>query len=389
MKKCISLISVFCLLGAMNWLKAQEIKLIHDIYYDWLTSSSQWEDNPQIKNYVYEDNGDLSAWEFGLYYPESDSIYIDSNQTYNCTYYTGYYELRNYIYSTYSANEDRYRYSLDGTLLARYQDDIYSFGFDWTEYVTDKIYSYTDGKINYIFDHYVVDNWKKDSDEAYITYYYYEGDRLSAQNYHEYYSGDMLERTNWTYNDSLRTAEATTEEIQVDTWINKSKRVLYYDELSQLRKEERYAWSDSLWTESEMDSIYYYDGSLIRRKIIFEYDTGISEYKPLDRIDYVYDDPTLGMEDLEVPVGTKLFQNYPNPFNPVTSISYALPQASNVELNVYNLNGQLVQSLVNGRMDKGMHKADFNGAGLTSGMYIYNLKVDNKVVSSKKMMLLK
>jgi len=58
-------------------------------------------------------------------------------------------------------------------------------------------------------------------------------------------------------------------------------------------------------------------------------------------------------------------------------------------LNVYNLNGQLVQSLVNGRLSKGMHKVEFSGADLTSGMYIYNLKVDNKVISSKKMMLLK
>ena len=82
-------------------------------------------------------------------------------------------------------------------------------------------------------------------------------------------------------------------------------------------------------------------------------------------------------------------QNYPNPFNPVTTISYALTQAGLVELNVYNLNGQLVQSLVNSRLDKGIHKAEFNASDMTSGMYIYNLKVDNKVVSSKKMMLLK
>ena len=85
----------------------------------------------------------------------------------------------------------------------------------------------------------------------------------------------------------------------------------------------------------------------------------------------------------------QLYQNYPNPFNPVTSISYALPQASQVELNVYNLQGQLVQSLVNGKMGKGVHKAEFNGADLTSGMYIYNLKVDGETVQSKKMMLLK
>lgn len=98
----------------------------------------------------------------------------------------------------------------------------------------------------------------------------------------------------------------------------------------------------------------------------------------------------LSKEKIEIMLERELTnQNYPNPFNPVTSISYALPQASKVELNVYNLHGQLVQSLVNGRLDKGMHKAEFNRADLTSGMYIYNLKVDNKVVSSKKMMLLK
>lgn len=84
-----------------------------------------------------------------------------------------------------------------------------------------------------------------------------------------------------------------------------------------------------------------------------------------------------------------LYQNYPNPFNPVTAISYALPQAGQVDLSVYNLNGQLVKSLVNGKQAQGMHKAELNGADLTSGMYIYNLKVDGKVVQSKKMMLLK
>jgi hypothetical protein len=104
---------------------------------------------------------------------------------------------------------------------------------------------------------------------------------------------------------------------------------------------------------------------------------------------YEYGAPA-GIENNEADISDfRLYQNYPNPFNPVTTISYALPDAAQVELNVYNLQGQLVQSLVNGRSDKGMHKAEFNGADLTSGMYIYNLKVDGKSVQSKKMMLLK
>ena len=84
-----------------------------------------------------------------------------------------------------------------------------------------------------------------------------------------------------------------------------------------------------------------------------------------------------------------LSQNYPNPFNPVTTISYALPNAAHVELSVYNLQGQLVQSLVNGRQEKGAYKAKFNASDLTSGIYIYILKVDGNPSQSKMMILLK
>lgn len=105
---------------------------------------------------------------------------------------------------------------------------------------------------------------------------------------------------------------------------------------------------------------------------------------------YEYGSISVGIENNEVEVSNfELHQNYPNPFNPVTSISYALPSAAQVELSVYNLQGQLVQSLVNGKMGKGVHQAEFNGADLTSGMYIYNLKVEGKCVQSKKMMMLK
>ncbi|HXK50671.1 MAG TPA: T9SS type A sorting domain-containing protein, partial [Clostridiales bacterium] len=87
--------------------------------------------------------------------------------------------------------------------------------------------------------------------------------------------------------------------------------------------------------------------------------------------------------------GFTLYQNYPNPFNPVTTISYTLPKASQVELNVYDLNGQFVRSLVNSRLDKGSYSSEFNVGDLTSGMYFYDLKVDRKSVQSRKMMLIK
>jgi hypothetical protein len=95
------------------------------------------------------------------------------------------------------------------------------------------------------------------------------------------------------------------------------------------------------------------------------------------------------IENPFTPQITELFQNYPNPFNPTTSISYTLNQAGQVELSIYNLNGQLVSTLINGSQDKGSHKVEFRADDLTSGMYIYSLKVDGKTVQSRKMMLLR
>jgi hypothetical protein len=83
-----------------------------------------------------------------------------------------------------------------------------------------------------------------------------------------------------------------------------------------------------------------------------------------------------------------LSQNYPNPFNPNTKISFTIPEAGLVKLNVYNLLGQLVNTVVNQEMKSGYFEADFNASNLPSGIYFYKLEAGNTVIT-KKMMLLK
>jgi len=89
-----------------------------------------------------------------------------------------------------------------------------------------------------------------------------------------------------------------------------------------------------------------------------------------------------------VPSKFELLQNYPNPFNPNTEIKYNLPEASRVTLNVYNIIGQQVASLVNGNVEAGFHSVIFNGSDLPSGTYLYRLQIYN-FVQTKKMILLK
>jgi photosystem II stability/assembly factor-like uncharacterized protein len=99
--------------------------------------------------------------------------------------------------------------------------------------------------------------------------------------------------------------------------------------------------------------------------------------------------PTGVQPENNLPENFRVSQNYPNPFNPSTVIEYQLPKSSMVTLKVYNTLGQEVASLVNGLVNAGTHKAQFNAAGLSSGIYYYVIKAGENFVQSKKMILIK
>lgn len=90
----------------------------------------------------------------------------------------------------------------------------------------------------------------------------------------------------------------------------------------------------------------------------------------------------------ETPAEFTLSQNYPNPFNPSTTIRYGLQDASNVSLKVFNMLGQEVARLVNGKQSAGWHTITFDAAGLSSGFYIYRIQAGS-FVEAKKLMLIK
>ena len=83
-----------------------------------------------------------------------------------------------------------------------------------------------------------------------------------------------------------------------------------------------------------------------------------------------------------------LSQNYPNPFNPTTTISYSIPQRSDVTLKVYDMLGREVMNLVSGMKNKGTYEVSFDASNLSSGLYIYSISAGS-YSASRKMMLLK
>ena len=91
----------------------------------------------------------------------------------------------------------------------------------------------------------------------------------------------------------------------------------------------------------------------------------------------------------DLPENIQLSQNYPNPFNPTTIISYALPQTSNVTLEVFDLLGRKVATLINKEVKQaGNNTVNFSAGALSSGVYLYRLEVEGEVLI-KKMTLIK
>ncbi|MDA3838648.1 MAG: T9SS type A sorting domain-containing protein [Candidatus Delongbacteria bacterium] len=98
-------------------------------------------------------------------------------------------------------------------------------------------------------------------------------------------------------------------------------------------------------------------------------------------------DGTNSIEEINIPTSTTLQQNYPNPFNPTTTISFSILKDDNVKLSIYNIEGQLVKELVNGRLDRGNHSFNFNAESMISGEYIYTLEANGQKISNKMLLV--
>lgn len=126
------------------------------------------------------------------------------------------------------------------------------------------------------------------------------------------------------------------------------------------------------------------DGDGRKDMIIGEYTGNFTFYKNLfSPITDVEDDNSKNIPDEFV-----LYQNYPNPFNPSTIISFDLTASGKVDLKIYDVLGNEIASLVNEEKPAGSYKLNFDGVGLSSGVYFYTLRV-NGMPYSKSMILLK
>ena len=190
-------------------------------------------------------------------------------------------------------------------------------------------------------------------------------------------------KTNYTY-DSEFLIERTFQSWESSNWKNNLKHEHTF-EGSNNTFTVYSTWVGTAWTDTDkFDKYYNVDNNMIEQ--ILQSWTG-SSWRNSSRTIYTY--INTGIQVDNTISEWELSQNYPNPFNPSTKINYSIPMRSNVRLVVYNAIGEEVAELVNSKQSKGVHSVDFKVNNLTSGIYFYNLIVNNKVTLNKKMILSK
>ena len=103
----------------------------------------------------------------------------------------------------------------------------------------------------------------------------------------------------------------------------------------------------------------------------------------------VFDPLYSSVEDVNIGIKSyELFQNYPNPFNPGTTIEFNIKESSKVNLKVYDILGNYITTLLDTHLSSGIHKVEFKGNNLSSGIYFYTLDVNGNT-KTKSMILLK
>ena len=83
-----------------------------------------------------------------------------------------------------------------------------------------------------------------------------------------------------------------------------------------------------------------------------------------------------------------IYPAYPNPFNSSTTISFSLPEKGFVSLNIFNIAGQKIKTVINGEMPAGLHKVNWNADDVNSGVYFYVIQT-SQAVETRKLILIK
>jgi hypothetical protein len=217
-----------------------------------------------------------------------------------------------------------------------------------------------------------------------INYYFYARDSLdlfstdpfdAPQNYYSFYAGpDSLPPPplNLKITNSIRVIDLTWQEVITGKYVS-------YNIFRSEENGGNFCIADSTPSSSHTDTTVILGG-----KYYYYVTTVFNQWEsnPSDTVNAVVDAIISVVKDDKLPSTYRLKQNFPNPFNPQTEIGYDLPERSNVTLEVYNMLGQKIKTLVNEPQSAGYYHMNWDGRTdmgnlVGSGVYFYRIQANN------------
>ena len=223
------------------------------------------------------------------------------------------------------------------------------------------------------------EDWKENEWFAYHreTFSYDSNGYLISVIYEHNYGSQWKNQTRetYTYNSEGNMTSHLEEGTDSSGWVNYYLRTYSYNSKGDMTLGLSKRWNGSSWTF--LDNNLSFTDSFGRA-----YNFGASEIK-------IYYSLITDVEESHYILSKYVLeQNYPNPYNPRTTITYLIPEQSQVELKVFDVLGREITELVNEEQSSGKYEIQFNAGSLSSGIYFYRIKAGN-FIESKKMLLVK
>lgn len=174
--------------------------------------------------------------------------------------------------------------------------------------------------------------------------------------------------------------------MEGEGWQPESRFEIGFNELGQVLygTASEYDFFDEMWVPFESEIFVYNSSQLVPDLVLFTmYDEWEDETMEVGRLLLNWDLSNVNIRDNapQLPAGIALGNSYPNPFNPGTNIPFEIRESGQVNLQVYDMLGRRVATLINETMSAGSHLAYFDASALASGIYIVRLQSANEILT--------
>lgn len=389
-----------------NYFYDENGKLEYVKMFYWDRRTEDWI-GPAYRSYIeYLDNGLIDKVSQQIFSPY-DSLWVDFiiiTQQYNDNE-----QIEVVIMELYNWAEQEYVEQLFINMLYDEEDMVETIYMSWLDdEEDDRVRSYSVEKVELYYDEFgrvieTIESSEIDEDEWELVW-------MSMIDYHESDEGDYSDVQAYLNNYALLMALPTYEgrksfgNIEVETmfeweeegnWYLVEREVYFYDDNDKVERLEYQEWyedGEELIWEAFGRILFNYNEDDQLAEMIKQWKDEVDDMWMNDeRMLYKYEGMTSIDGDVVIPE-VLMATNFPNPFNPETTIAFNLISGQEIELNIYNIKGQVVNTLAKGYFDAGQHRVVWNGHNnigkpLSSGVYFYRLWTNDGSVSGKMMMI--